>query len=148
MIISSVEIPPLPHYIPAPPTKEDCELEWYSMVLTSSIWCFICSVVEYADLAIIDLSKASTAEGRVRLAISVRDAMKEHGFFYVINHGLTQQQVSKIPVMFLTMILRSYTSFPEWTYLRHRCHPVLSSSRRRKENLWWEDARDVFLPRL
>ncbi|KAL4245870.1 iron/ascorbate-dependent oxidoreductase family protein [Abortiporus biennis] len=68
-------LPPVPRYIPAPRTKED---------------------LEYADLAFIDLSKASTAEGRAELAIQVRDAVKEHGFFYVINHGWTQEQNDRI----------------------------------------------------
>ncbi|KAJ3019260.1 hypothetical protein NUW54_g130 [Trametes sanguinea] len=68
-------IPPLPHYVPAPPTKED--LEW-------------------ADLAVIDLSKASTPEGRAELAPKVRDAMRTYGFMYVVNHGLTQAQNDRI----------------------------------------------------
>ncbi|KAI8989247.1 Clavaminate synthase-like protein [Trametes punicea] len=59
-------LPSIPHYVPAPPTRE--ELEW-------------------ADLPIIDILKARTAEGRAELAPRVRDAMCSHGFFYVINHG-------------------------------------------------------------
>ena len=46
------------------------------------------------SMAIIDLSKTSTREGRAELAIKARDAMREQGFFYVINHGYTQEQVS------------------------------------------------------
>ncbi|KAJ8457010.1 hypothetical protein ONZ51_g11780 [Trametes cubensis] len=68
-------IPSVPHYVPAPPTKED--LEW-------------------ADLPIIDLSKASTPEGRAELAPQVRDAMRTFGFMYVVNHGLTQAQNERI----------------------------------------------------
>lgn len=49
--------------------------------------------MDYADLPIIDLSRASTLEGRAELAVQVRDAMTEKGFFYVINHGYTQSQV-------------------------------------------------------
>lgn len=48
--------------------------------------------VEYADLAIIDISKASTEEGRAELAIEVREALLNHGFFYVVNHGYSQDQ--------------------------------------------------------
>lgn len=51
------------------------------------------SKVDYADLRIIDLSKADTSEGRAELAIQVRDSMTTQGFFYVINHGYTQAQV-------------------------------------------------------
>ncbi|KAI0783194.1 Clavaminate synthase-like protein [Abortiporus biennis] len=70
-----MSLPPIPHYTPAPPTQEE---------------------LEYADLAIIDLSKASTAEGRAELAIQARDSVKEHGFLYVINHGWTQDQNKRI----------------------------------------------------
>lgn len=49
--------------------------------------------VEYADLAIIDLSKAKTEAGRKALAAEVVSAMHSQGFFYVINHGYTQEQV-------------------------------------------------------
>jgi isopenicillin N synthase-like dioxygenase len=49
--------------------------------------------VDYADLPIIDLSKAETADGRSQLAKEVVDAMTNQGFFYVINHGYTSEQV-------------------------------------------------------
>lgn len=49
--------------------------------------------VVYADLAIVDLSKASTSEGRAELAQIVRDALHNIGFFYVVNHGLSQSEV-------------------------------------------------------
>ena len=49
--------------------------------------------MEYADLAIIDLEKAATPEGRAELAALARDAMRDIGFFYVVNHGYTQEQV-------------------------------------------------------
>ena len=54
-------------------------------------------LVDYADLAVIDLSKANTLAGRMALGAQLRDAMREHGFFYVINHGLTPAQV-RIPL--------------------------------------------------
>jgi isopenicillin N synthase-like dioxygenase len=49
--------------------------------------------VDYADLPVIDLSKAKTADGRSQLAKEVVDAMTTQGFFYVINHGYTSEQV-------------------------------------------------------
>ncbi|KAJ7455640.1 hypothetical protein B0H11DRAFT_2322421 [Mycena galericulata] len=52
--------------------------------------------LEYADLAIIDLSKATTAVGRKALAAEVVSAMASHGFFYVINHGYTQEQTTRV----------------------------------------------------
>jgi len=71
----SIVLPPVARYVPAPPTKEP---------------------LDYADLTVIDLSKADTYEGRVELAAQLRDAMQTHGFFYVINHGLTQAQNERI----------------------------------------------------
>ncbi|KAF8056292.1 Clavaminate synthase-like protein [Lyophyllum atratum] len=71
----SLDVPEVPHYVPARPTSMD---------------------LDYADLPIIDLSKASSAEGRLALAIQVRDAMTEHGFFYAINHGYTTSQSERI----------------------------------------------------
>ncbi|EJD38870.1 Clavaminate synthase-like protein [Auricularia subglabra TFB-10046 SS5] len=70
-----MEQPYAPSFTPAPPTTAD--LSW-------------------ADLPTVDLSIANTAEGRQELTQIVRDAMKEHGFFYVINHGLTPEQNSRI----------------------------------------------------
>ncbi|KAH7915952.1 Clavaminate synthase-like protein [Hygrophoropsis aurantiaca] len=64
-----------PHYTPAPPTKE---------------------ALDYADLAIIDLSKAATPEGRAELAQELKAAFLTHGFFFVINHGYTQAQTERI----------------------------------------------------
>ena len=52
--------------------------------------------VDYADLAVVDLSKFSTPEGREELATLVRDAMRTQGFFYVVNHGMTSEQVCHI----------------------------------------------------
>ncbi|KAJ7115280.1 hypothetical protein C8R44DRAFT_841911 [Mycena epipterygia] len=52
--------------------------------------------LEYADLAIIDLSKAKTESGRKALAVEVVRAMTTHGFFYAINHGYTQKQTTRV----------------------------------------------------
>lgn len=52
--------------------------------------------VDYADLAIIDLAEMATPAGKAALAIQVRDAMREQGFFYVINHGHNAEQVCHI----------------------------------------------------
>ncbi|PIL28758.1 hypothetical protein GSI_08802 [Ganoderma sinense ZZ0214-1] len=67
--------PDAPHRPPPPPTTED--LDW-------------------ADLPIVDISKASTAEGRTELAAQVRDAMRTFGFMYIVNHGLTQAQNARL----------------------------------------------------
>ncbi|EPT02050.1 hypothetical protein FOMPIDRAFT_1119271 [Fomitopsis schrenkii] len=71
----STVLPSLSHYVPAPQTK---------------------APLDYADLTVIDLSKADTLAGRTELAAQLRDGMREHGFFYVINHGLTLAQNERI----------------------------------------------------
>ncbi|KAJ3769771.1 Clavaminate synthase-like protein [Lentinula raphanica] len=65
----------LAEYVPPPPTNED--LDW-------------------AELAIIDLSKADTPEGRKTLAEEVVQAMNTHGFFYVVNHGYSVQETRRM----------------------------------------------------
>ncbi|KIJ63601.1 hypothetical protein HYDPIDRAFT_113078 [Hydnomerulius pinastri MD-312] len=70
-----LSIPQPPHYVPAPPTE---------------------AKLEYADLAIIDLSKGTTPAGRAELAQEVKEAFRTHGFFYVINHGYTQAQTDRM----------------------------------------------------
>lgn len=50
-------------------------------------------LVDYANLPVIDLEKAKTPEHRRALAEEARNAMTEHGFFYVINHGYSKAQV-------------------------------------------------------
>ncbi|KAI0089615.1 hypothetical protein BDY19DRAFT_113838 [Irpex rosettiformis] len=67
--------PDIPHYTPALPTNEE---------------------LDYADLAIIDLAKAATPEGRAEQATKARDALREVGFFYVVNHGLSQTATERI----------------------------------------------------
>ncbi|KAI0797316.1 Clavaminate synthase-like protein [Irpex lacteus] len=67
--------PAVPHYVSAPRTQED--LPW-------------------ADLGILDLSKASTPEGRAELAETARDALHNIGFFYVVNHGLSRTEAERI----------------------------------------------------
>ncbi|KAF8072152.1 hypothetical protein FPV67DRAFT_1667589 [Lyophyllum atratum] len=52
--------------------------------------------LDYADLAIIDLEKYKTPEGRAQLVVEVHNVMKTIGFFYVINHGYTQEQTTRM----------------------------------------------------
>ncbi|TBU25805.1 Clavaminate synthase-like protein [Dichomitus squalens] len=68
-------VPPVPHYEPAPETKEE---------------------FDYADVPIIDFSKVHTPEGRAELMPQVRDAMHTYGFMRVVNHGLSQAQNDRI----------------------------------------------------
>jgi len=63
--------------------------------------------VQYADLAIIDLSKTATAEGRAELAVQLREALTTHGFCYIINHGYTQTQVKYVKYCVSSVFLLS-----------------------------------------
>ncbi|KAH7869542.1 Clavaminate synthase-like protein [Lentinula edodes] len=68
-------VPQILHYEPAPETTQ---------------------TLDYADLAIIDLSKADTVEGRAQLAVQVRDAMSNQGFFYIVGHGYSPEQMKRM----------------------------------------------------
>ncbi|KAJ3746561.1 Clavaminate synthase-like protein [Lentinula detonsa] len=68
-------IPQIPHYEPAPMTTQP---------------------LDYADLAIIDLSQGNTVEGRAQLALQVRDAMSTYGFFYIVGHGYSTDQMKRM----------------------------------------------------
>ncbi|CCM00828.1 uncharacterized protein FIBRA_02870 [Fibroporia radiculosa] len=68
-------VPSVPHYTPAPPTQEP---------------------LEYANLAILDFAKLDTPEGKKELIEQARDALNTVGFFYVVNHGLSQAENERI----------------------------------------------------
>ncbi|KAE9370530.1 Clavaminate synthase-like protein [Stipitochalara longipes BDJ] len=54
----------------------------------------VCSV-NWVDLAIIDLSLFDTPGGKQRLAAQLYDALKNIGFIYVINFGLSQKEIDE-----------------------------------------------------
>lgn len=93
--MTDVVAPETPHYVPAPETQADGELTELNtrgfVQPNLSI-----TAVDYADLPIIDLSKTATPEDRLALAHQTREAMSNHGFFYVINHGFTSAQASRL----------------------------------------------------
>lgn len=64
---------PLPHWQPPPVSKEDHE---------------------WANILTVDLSKYDT--DRDELVKTVETALSRDGFFYVVNHGLTQETVNLI----------------------------------------------------
>lgn len=92
--------PPLKYascYISLPATAYPSESHFRTVYVYSDadtpqlIWPMI--PVDYADLAVIDLSKYETPKGRTQLVREVHDAMRSVGFFYVINHGFAPDQV-------------------------------------------------------
>lgn len=88
-----ITTPSTPHYVPAPRTQIQCTFDACDLNSGQYVVCSTNATVDYANLPIINLEMARTTEGRRVLAQQARDAMTEHGFFYVINHGLTQAQV-------------------------------------------------------
>ncbi|PPQ65080.1 hypothetical protein CVT24_003034 [Panaeolus cyanescens] len=52
--------------------------------------------LEYADLPIIDLSLCESHEGRCTLARKIAEALSETGFFYVVNHGTSVEEVRRM----------------------------------------------------
>jgi hypothetical protein len=66
--------PPMRPYVAPPETKAD---------------------VEYANLRTIDLSKFDSPDGAVRDSLfeEFKKAIAEDGFLYLVNFGLTQEQV-------------------------------------------------------
>ncbi|KAK1232450.1 hypothetical protein PQX77_004427 [Marasmius sp. AFHP31] len=69
----SAQLPPVPRYIPAQPTKEP---------------------LDFADLPIIDLAQART--NPTAAAEQVRDAMTTQGFLYIVNHGLSPSEMERM----------------------------------------------------
>ena len=51
------------------------------------------STVDWADIPVINLSKAQAPAGRAELANEVRNAITTKGSFYVIQHGYTENEV-------------------------------------------------------
>ncbi|ODV94969.1 hypothetical protein PACTADRAFT_76553 [Pachysolen tannophilus NRRL Y-2460] len=49
--------------------------------------------LDWADLVTIDLSLFGTPEGKKQLAHDLENAIKDHGFFYLKNFGLSQKEV-------------------------------------------------------
>lgn len=107
-----------PPYTPPPVTKETRRFR--SPPCHFLRWTHCGKIVEYADLAIIDLSQSTTAEGRKQLASQVTQAMRTHGFFYVINHGYTPEQVTEIgSIAGLPSDSTWNGNVPDKSYLQH-----------------------------
>lgn len=90
MSISSQK-PAIPHYHHAPGTEENCR--WCLKFIYYPDWLRYVDVVDWADLAVVDMSNAHSPEGRRQLTKQVHDAIKNEGFLYVVNHGIPAEQV-------------------------------------------------------
>lgn len=53
------------------------------------------STVEWADLVTLDLSKFDQPGGKEALAKQLFDAIQTIGFFYIVNFGLSQEEVDR-----------------------------------------------------
>ncbi|ESK85341.1 Clavaminate synthase-like protein [Moniliophthora roreri MCA 2997] len=86
-----VAVPEVPRYVPAQLTTE---------------------TLDYADLPVIDLSKArSTPEAFQELAGEVGSAMSAQGFLYVINHGYTPPQACHSDGSVVTILTKCMDRF-------------------------------------
>ena len=53
------------------------------------------TLVEWADLITLDLSTFNTPGGKEKLASQLSDAIHRIGFFYIVNFGLSQEEVDE-----------------------------------------------------
>lgn len=139
----SLTLPSVPRYVPPPLTKESC-MYLFSFSITG--YTTVVITVEYADLAFIDFSKLGTPEGRAELATQVRDALSVQGFFYVINHGLTQAQVCSMLVTKKTLSVLCLAV--ERADFRHWRCAVYSSVGRGEASVSIKNQRDGIIPRV
>lgn len=51
--------------------------------------------LEWADLVTLDLSKFDSPDGKKQLAAQLKDAIHRIGFFYIINYGLSKEEVNE-----------------------------------------------------
>jgi len=89
--------------------------------------------VDYADLPIIDLGllASGTPDAFNSLAKQARDAMTDHGFFYVVNHGYTTAQ-ARNRLQIVNKILENNDKIGlDRTYIRH-CRCTFFSSQRER----------------
>jgi isopenicillin N synthase-like dioxygenase len=71
----SVKAPKPTHFDPVKPTSEK---------------------LEYANLATIDFSLLKDGEeGKTKLTETLNHAMRDQGFFYIINHGLSEEEITR-----------------------------------------------------
>lgn len=113
--------PHTPQYAAAPLTTADRTLVPSHFYRRSSL--LTLAKVDYADLAVIDLSKGATPEGRAALAVEARRAVRDVGFFYVIGHGYTQDQV-RSGVSYLRCHVPEYFKSADGPHIRYRGRPV------------------------
>ena len=86
-------IPYAPQHQPPPVTAEPREyLSWRAPGIYESS--HVERSEDWAQLAVIDLAKMNTPEGQAGLVETARNAMRDVGFFYVVNHGWSPEQVN------------------------------------------------------
>jgi isopenicillin N synthase-like dioxygenase len=52
--------------------------------------------LEYADLPTLDFAKLKTSDaGKAKLAETLNNCMRTQGFFYIVNHGLSEEEISR-----------------------------------------------------
>lgn len=81
----------LPAYKQVEETKHEREVKQNYM----QDWMLIIPAVEWADLVTLDLSKFDQPGGKEALAKQLFEALQTIGFFYIVNFGLSQEQVDQ-----------------------------------------------------
>src|SRR5271154_6210579 len=52
--------------------------------------------LEYADLPTLDFAELKTGDaGKAKLAETHNKCMRTQGFFYIVNHGLSEEEISR-----------------------------------------------------
>lgn len=142
LTMPSLTSPETPRYVPAAETQADC----MSLITILAISLADLPIaVDYADLAIIDLAKAGTPEGRAELTVEVCDAMKNQGFFYAINHGYTPSQVTTIITSMQTV---RFTSMLDSKNFRYSGNPFFPREPGGERAIRRENEGNWFIPRL
>ena len=65
--------------------------------------------MDWAEIPIVDISKAGTPDGRAELVTAVCNAMHTIGMFYAVNHGLLMEEVSPSFIAYLLSLISPWT---------------------------------------
>lgn len=87
-----VPAPQLGSYQYVPETKVEINM---GPTRTNELTCYLQEDLDWAELVTLDLSLYGTPEGNKQLAQALIKAVREKGFFYVINFNIGQERVNR-----------------------------------------------------
>ena len=91
-------LPHAPHYELPAPTSADSRSTLHHAYYSFPYFSLL--IVEFADIPLIDLSRAFTSDGQADPSTTKQlvDAMRNVGFCYIVNHGYSPDKVrSSLP---------------------------------------------------